>query len=226
MIIKNPTIIKGKEVETLGGEYNVEQVVNGDECELNITTAGEIPKSKLPQVVDRTIDIITAEDLKGVTNIGNCAFYNCSSLTSITIPNSVTSIEDIAFRYCSALTSVIIGSGVTSIGYLAFANCSGLTSITIPNSVTSIGDYAFFFCSSLQSIEIPNSVTSIGDQAFNGCSKLTTMTVLATTPPTLLNTDAISSATTTIYIPKGTLNAYQSAINWSNFADKFVEMEA
>ena len=79
-----------------------------------------------------------------VTSIGSCAFYNCSILTSITIPNSVTSIGDEAFSVCSSLTSITIPESVTSIGNSAFSFCSGLTSITIPNSVTSIGIGAFY----------------------------------------------------------------------------------
>ncbi len=79
-----------------------------------------------------------------VTGIGSNAFYDCTRLTSVTIPNSVTSI-----------------------GNYAFYNCNGLTSVTIPNSVTSIGNYAFSYCS-LYRVMVPNSVTSIGDYAFYG----------------------------------------------------------
>ena len=112
-----------------------------------------------------------------VTSIGESAFFYCSSLTSVTIPNSVTSIGDAAFYDCSSLTSVTIPNSVTSIGDWAFQNCSSLTSVTIPNSVTSIGKCAFFNCSSLTSVTIPNSVTSIGNDAFRGCSSLTSVTI-------------------------------------------------
>jgi hypothetical protein len=64
-----------------------------------------------------------------VTSIGNCAFYNCDGLTSITIPNSVALIDSCAFQACNSLTSVIIGEGVTSIGFVAFDSCDSLASI-------------------------------------------------------------------------------------------------
>ena len=112
-----------------------------------------------------------------VTSIGNMAYQYCFNLTSITIPNSVTSIGDEAFGYCSGLASITIGNNVTSIGLNAFRNCTGLTSITIPNSVTNIGSSAFEGCSGLTSITIPNSVTSIGSSAFKGCSGLTSITI-------------------------------------------------
>ena len=127
------------------------------------------------------------------------AFEGCSSLTFVTIPDSVTSIGERAFSGCSSLTFVTIPDSVTSIGERAFSGCSGLTSVTIGNSVTSIGKYAFDGCPAEiiwgddpkiteignyafsgyegTSITIPNSVTSIGDSAFYGCSGLTSVTI-------------------------------------------------
>ena len=107
-----------------------------------------------------------------VISIGDGAFSECSSLSSITIPESVTSIGDSAFYGCASLSSITIPEGVTSIGNSAFSSCTSLNSITIPEGVTSIGDRAFRNCSSLSSITIPRSVTSIGEDAFEYCDNL------------------------------------------------------
>lgn len=105
----------------------------------------------------------------GLTTI-NSAFSHCTSLTSITIPNSVTTIGSNAFNNCTNLPSITIPNSVTSIGDNAFERCGNLLSITIPNSVTSIGSYAFRGCTSLTSIIIPSSVTTIGYQIFGNCN--------------------------------------------------------
>ena len=112
-----------------------------------------------------------------VTSIGSWTFYDCTGLTSITIPDSVTIIGYSAFSHCTGLTSITIPDSVTSIGDSAFSGCTGLTSLTIPNSVTSIGDSAFSGCTGLTSITIPNCVTSIGYSAFSGCTGLTSITI-------------------------------------------------
>ena len=112
-----------------------------------------------------------------VTSVGDYAFYNCSSLTSVEIPDSVTSLGNYAFYQCSSLTSVEIGDSVTSIGSWAFYGCSSLTSVVIPDSVTRIDNYAFLNCSSLTSVEIGDSVTSIGVGAFSDCSSLTSVVI-------------------------------------------------
>jgi len=128
-----------------------------------------------------------------VTSIESFAFCGCSRLTSITIPNSVTSIGGYAFYYCSGLTSIEIPSSVTSIGSEAFRDCSGLTSIEIPSSVTSIEGYAFYRCSGLTSIEIPSSVTSIGNYAFQGCSGLGLTSITIPSSVTSIGSEAFSN---------------------------------
>ena len=127
----------------------------------------------------------------GLSSIGNYAFENCSSLTSVTIGNSVTSIGGGAFSGCSGLTSVHISdiaawckisftSNYSNPLYYAHHLYLGeeeITDLVIPNSVTSIGVSVFSGCSGLTSVTIPNSVTSIGDGAFYSCSGLTSVTI-------------------------------------------------
>ncbi|MBR2875733.1 MAG: leucine-rich repeat domain-containing protein, partial [Clostridia bacterium] len=114
-----------------------------------------------------------------VTSIGDYAFWDCESLSSITIPDSVTSIGCGAFSGCSSLTSITIHDSVTSIGDGAFKGCTSLTSVTIPDSVTKIKNNAFDGCTSLTSVTIPDRVTSIGWLAFYCCPSLTSVTIPA-----------------------------------------------
>ena len=112
-----------------------------------------------------------------VLSIGESAFDGCSSLTSVTIPDSVKSIRDDAFCKCISLISLTIPDSVTRIGKGAFDGCKSLTSVTIPDSVKSIGDEAFDDCESLKSVIISDSVTSIGEYAFDHCKSLTSITI-------------------------------------------------
>ncbi len=136
-----------------------------------------------------------------VKSINYCAFYYCSGLTSITIPNSVTSIDDRAFKYCYGMTEVTIPDSVTEIGIGAFSNCESLTAVNIPNSVTNIENDAFYGCSSLISVSLSQSITSIVDNTFNGCSSLKSIDIPETVNSIGGGAFLNCSNLETIYIP-------------------------
>ena len=365
-----------QKIETkLGGEYNVESVINDDGTQtLNINYVGSAGENKVTQIMNNTVVSLSTEDLKGVTNIkdyifrnctslenvelpntiesiGSYAFYGCTGLTEFKIPDSVTTIGSYVFNSCSNLDTLYMGNGVTSIGSNSFVSCplskmyihdlehwfnnaildmigvirldeiylnneliedvivpdtvttiprecfiyvKSIKSVTISDSVTRVMDSAFSECENLETVTFGDNIellnthvfarstklnklinsdkvgyvnsscfqdctgltgeisflnatqiknyafagcknissfvlgevcTTISASAFRNCSNLRTLTIKATTPPSLANTNAISTATTTIYIPKGTLEAYSTATNWSSFASKFVEKE-
>ena len=157
-----------------------------------------------------------------VTSIGDCAFYECSSLTSITFGDNpqLTSIGDGVFYDCESLTSIEIPNSVTSIGYAAFYDCTSLTSLTFGDNpqLTSIGEEAFHYCSSLTSILIPNSVTSIGEEAFYNCSKLRNIICYAEDVPET-NSYAFSACPSNmiIYVPENSVEDYKATYPWNKF---------
>ena len=107
-----------------------------------------------------------------VVAIDTEGFANCSSLTSITIPNTVTKIGDYAFEACDSLTEVKFGSEITEIGLYAFSDCTSLKNVNLTESITSLGEGAFYNCLSLTEINIPESVISVGDNTFTNCDNL------------------------------------------------------
>ena len=159
-----------------------------------------------------------------VTSIGEQAFYHCSSLTSIDIPNSITSIGYSAFEGCSSLTSVDIPNSVTSIGGYAFCGCSSLISVTFGNGVTSIG-YAFSGCSSLTSVTFGESLAEIEAEAFATSSFLQNITCLGTNPPILYNNSFPYPNIATVTVPCGSLEAYSAPTSFWNmlFTDRIEE---
>ena len=201
-----------------------------DEVEIDGINYGLNGETKKATVIEKSSgkyssEVVIPESVEyegaaySVTSIREGAFYDCTGLTSVTIPNSVTSIGNYAFIGCSGLTSVTIPNSVTSIGEGGFGWCSRLTSVTIPNSVKSIGESAFEDCSGLTSVTIPNSVTSIGKYAFLGCSGLLDVYCYAKEVPSTESNAFRSSyiASATLHVPAGSIESYKATSPWSGF---------
>jgi hypothetical protein len=139
----------------------------------------------------------------------------------VTIPNSVTSIDEYAFFNCSSLMSLTIPNSVTSIGDWAFGSCSGLTSVTIPNNVTSIGNGAFSWCSGLTYVTIGNGIRDIGSMTFASCKELLDVYCYAEDVPST-QSDAFQDSYTefvTLHVPAASVEAYNAAEPWNKFKD-------
>lgn len=115
--------------------------------------------------------ILRLELGSGITAIGSMAFYDCTELVTVKLPDKVKTVGDMAFAGCEALTTVHLPD-ITALGEYAFSRCFALQNVTLPDTLTTIGGYAFYRCESLAYIGIPASVTSLGSSAFAYCSAL------------------------------------------------------
>ena len=164
--------INGTDLETL--KSNMDKF---SELYINATLSGTtaLPSYFAAAAGKRNLKVITLP--KGMTSIGDNAFWGCTALTSVSLPEGMTSIESYAFSGCTALTSISLPEGMTKIGERAFSGCTALTSISLPEGLTKIEERAFIECYALTSISLPKGLTSIGVSAFESCKALTSISL-------------------------------------------------
>ena len=196
-----------------GGEYD--EITFGNK----VTTLGRVCENckKLTSVVlPKSIKSLTSRSFHGCTSLEaikgegveliDDSFGNCSSLTTIDMPN-LKVIEDYAFANCTSLKSMKLPQGLIMLGNsdldCVFENCSNLESITLPATLQSIGGNSYYSSSSL----------------FKGCSALKNIIVSNPVPVALAETnfDATTYINATLRVPVGSLEAYKNADGWKNF---------
>lgn len=117
---------------------------------------------------------------EGLTTIGAYAFANCEVLTTVSFPSTLTTVEKGAFYSCDTLSELKLGAtALKTVGDNAFADCVALTGVTFPSTLTAVGDIAFLNCTALESITLPEGVSEVGAQAFYNCTAVTSLTLPA-----------------------------------------------
>ena len=159
-----------------GGEYRIVKAETSGDWEYKIRNDGMVEITKYK---GNSVEVSKPAELDGkvVMCIGNSAFADCTSITSIIIPQGVKHIGAFAFYMCTNLNSIVIPEGVMRIESNAFADCKELSSIIMPESVEYIGSCAFYGCKNLSGIKISDGVEYIGDSAFYNCTSLSGISI-------------------------------------------------
>jgi hypothetical protein len=204
----------GKIFAALNGKYVDLDLIGCDWTAIPNATY-DIPNSRLNK--DKIVSLTLPDALK---TLGNYAFSSCSSLESIDLPDSLETLGSAAFSSCTSLKSIAIPKNITTIGGAAFSGCSSLESVDLPDGLTTIENEAFNGCRSLTSIDLPASLTSIARNAFRSADSLVFVISRAKTPPSAGNNFLSSTAKLdAIYVPDASVETYQTANEWKNFAD-------
>lgn len=205
---------------TANGEY----LPQGDSVGFSSVSVNVQFQNKLPQVIDRTVTEITAEDLAGATNIAQYAFYNRLNLKSVTIPEGVKAIYNSAFNMSYNIASInILSTVLTMIDSSAFGYIYNTKEINLPDSVKTIGYGVFYQNSGLKRVSIGSGITKIDSSAFYNCGSLMEIIVLAEEPPTIQsNTFNGVPENCIIKVRASSVDKYKTATNWSARADYII----
>lgn len=177
--------------------------------------------------LNNTLTEVKKGNLKGVTDIGEGAFYGSSQLENIGIPNSVKSIGAQAFYNCDRLNNISLPDGIESIGSSAFYYCKKFDRFIFPRSVQTISDYVLDDCSNIKIIELKENTTRIYQKAFNRCTSLETLICRAVNPPTL-NQQGLGTINDTfiILVPAQSVEIYKSTGRWATlYSDRIFPIE-
>jgi len=164
-----------------------------------------------------TLTTLTMGD--NVTTMGSGVFADCKGLTTIKLSKLLTEIPGGTFFGCNALANITWPETITSIGSSAFMSCRGLTTLDIPSGCTYIGDAAFYGCSSVETMTLPATLEKVDDIAFYNCSALKTVTCYATVPPTCTRApfEEVDVTSCTLNVPEASVNDYKAAKYWQDF---------
>lgn len=159
------------------------------------------------------------------TEIPESPCNSCKNLKKVIMPDTLWRIGSNAFRSCYKLEKIELPNTIHTISQYAFGYCYSLKEIALPDGLTTIASGLFYSCYSLQKVVIPSAVTKIENSAFSGCYGVEDYYLYPTIPPTLSRDPAFASTSFTIHVPKGCLEAYQTAEYWKTYAEFMVEME-
>ena len=219
----------GTAMVTYNRKYPI-QLNDNNQAKLT-TYAGEVTIPETFAVEGKTYRVTSVDEMafannttltkltlpESITAFGKGAFTNCSALTDINILSTIQDIPSACFAQCKKMAAFTMPEQVKTIGNLAFANCANANKIELNEGITTIGERAFLGCSSIKEITLPSTVCKIGGNAFYRASKLTKIHCKATTPPALSDSlgDYISKAT--LFVPTGSKSAYEADKLWSKF---------